>query len=200
MLALLAPCCKIDFPCTLLSWQPAKTYQKINESHYIDPSIHNTFHILYWWLRKSLIQCKKLTVIKTNTHHDHKDIWFWCYQKSNIIMSFKHVDCIARVTWKDCLFTKDAGALLKKVAGKQNKEVIIEVILYTHCNFKMTFKDRWLFKIYGHSLFVLYLCLFTLVCLFKTRTSTNMNNLGAAIHFWYGNSSSMDCLMVWMVF
>ena len=30
----------------------------------------------------------------------------------------------------------------------------------------------------------------------KTRASTNMNSLGAALHFWYGNSSSMDCLMV----
>ena len=30
---------------------------------------------------------------------------------------------------------------------------------------------------------------------FKTRASTNMNNLGAALHFWYGTSSNMDCLI-----
>ena len=34
---------------------------------------------------------------------------------------------------------------------------------------------------------------------FKTLESTNMNNLGAALHFWYGNSSSMDWFLkgVW---
>ena len=50
-------------------------------------------------------------------------------------------------------------------------------------------------KIFGHSLFALGLCLFTLVRLFKTRASTNMNNLGAALHFWYGTSSNMNCLI-----
>ena len=51
-----------------------------------------------------------------------------------------------------------------------------------------------LIKILGHSLFALCLCLFTLVRLFQTRASTNVNNLGAALHFWYGTSSNM---VVW---
>ena len=70
-------------------------------------------------------------------------------------------------------------------------QCIVEVLLYTHYNFKKKFKSRRLIKIFGHSLFALCLCLFPLIArLFKTRASTNMNNLGAALHFCYGNSSS----------
>ena len=51
------------------------------------------------------------------------------------------------------------------------------------------FKALWAFIV------ALCLCLFTLLRLFETRASTNMNNRGAALHFWYGTSSNMDCLI-----
>ena len=41
-------------------------------------------------------------------------------------------------------------------------QCIVEVLLYTHYNFKEKFKGRRLIKIFGHSLFALCLCLLPL--------------------------------------